>query len=131
MPIWFAGTFNAYDAEGALSAAAQTNGAAGSISLFFIAFAILFGLLQAPLPVQRLERGRIALACTVASLVLGMMMPLVLGKDAWLYITFIYIFFTAVLPMWLLKQPRDAMTTFMFAGMILGAVVASWWPTRR
>ena len=25
--------------------------------------------------------------------------------------------------MWLLKQPRDYMTTFMFAGMILGAVV--------
>ena len=113
-----AGTFNAYDAEGALSAAAQTNGAAGSISLFFIAFAILFGLLQ-----RRFQFKGVALVCTVASLVLGMMMPLVLGKDAWLYITFIYIFFTAVLPMWLLKQPRDAMTTFMFAGMILGAVV--------
>ena len=41
-----AGTFNAYDAEGALAAAAKTNGAAGSISLFFIAFAILFGLVQ-------------------------------------------------------------------------------------
>ena len=25
--------------------------------------------------------------------------------------------------MWLLMQPRDFMTTFMFAGMILGAVV--------
>ena len=41
-----AGTFNAYAAEGALAAAAKTNGAAGSISLFFIAFAILFGLVQ-------------------------------------------------------------------------------------
>lgn len=25
--------------------------------------------------------------------------------------------------MWLLKQPRDAMTTYMFIGMIAGAVV--------
>ena len=32
--------------------------------------------------------------------------------------TFAYIFLAAVLPMWLLKQPRDYMTTFMFAGMI-------------
>src|SRR5699024_5072746 len=99
------------------------NGAAGSISLFFIAFAILFGLLQRRFQFKGWKEGGVALACTVASLVLGMMMPLLLGKDAWLYITFIYIFFTAVLPMWLLKQPRDAMTTFMFAGMILGAVV--------
>ncbi len=34
-----------------------------------------------------------------------------------------YIFFAAVLPMWLLKQPRDYMTTFMFIGMIAGAVI--------
>ena len=27
------------------------------------------------------------------------------------------------MPMWLLMQPRDFMTTFMFAGMIIGAVV--------
>ena len=49
--------------------------------------------------------------------------PLIFGKAAWSYITFIYIFFAAVLPMWLLKQPRDYMTTFMFIGMIAGAVV--------
>ena len=34
-----------------------------------------------------------------------------------------YIFFAAVLPMWLLKQPRDHMTTFMFVAMIVGAVL--------
>ena len=38
------------------------------------------------------------------------------------YILYIF-FFAAVLPMWLLKQPRDAMTTYMFIGMIAGAVV--------
>ena len=45
-----AGTFNAYtvDANGviALSDAAKTNGAAGTISLLFIAFAMIFGLLH-------------------------------------------------------------------------------------
>ena len=118
-----AGTFNAYDTDGALAAVAQTNGAAGSISLFFIAFAIVFGLLQRKCHFKCWKEAAVALVCTVVSLALGMTAPLILGKDAWLYITFVYIFFTAVLPMWLLKQPRDAMTTFMFAGMILGAVV--------
>ena len=44
-----AGTFNAYqtvDGVTSLSAAAETNGAAGTISLLFIAFAMLFGVLQ-------------------------------------------------------------------------------------
>ena len=116
-----AATFNAYDTEGALAAAATTNGAAGSISLFFIAFAILFGLLQRKFQFKGWKEGVIALAFTVVSLALGMVAPLILGKEAWLYITFVYIFFTAVLPMWLLKQPRDAMTTFMLAGMIHAA----------
>ena len=59
----------------------------------------------------------------VLSFVIGANLPLILGKAAWSYITFVYIFFAAVLPMWLLKQPRDHMTTFMFVAMIVGAVV--------
>ena len=59
----------------------------------------------------------------MAALALGMLLPITMGKDAWLYATFIYIFFAATLPMWLLKQPRDFMTTFMFIGMIAGAVL--------
>ena len=44
-----AGTFNAYtvvDGVSTLSDAAVVNGAAGSISLLFIAFAVVFGLIQ-------------------------------------------------------------------------------------
>ena len=41
-----AGTFNAYGTDGALSAAAQTNGAAGMVSIMFMVFAVIFGLIQ-------------------------------------------------------------------------------------
>ena len=121
-----AGTFNAYETvDGAtqLAAAAQTNGAAGSISLFFIVFAMLFGLVQKKYALTGWREMALGLACTVAALAAGMLLPLTLGKEGWLYITFIYIFFAATLPMWLLKQPRDFMTTFMFVGMIAGAVL--------
>ncbi len=121
-----AGTFNAYETvDGAtqLAAAAQTNGAAGSISLFFIVFAMLFGLVQKKFALTGWREMALGLACTVAALAAGMLLPLTLGKEGWLYITFIYIFFAATLPMWLLKQPRDFMTTFMFVGMIAGAVL--------
>lgn len=121
-----AGTFNAYqtvDGVTSLSAAAKTNGAAGTISLLFIAFAMLFGILQTRLHFTGWKETILGLACTVAALALGMMAPITAGKEAWTYITFIYIFFAAVLPMWLLKQPRDIMTTYMFIGMIAGAVL--------
>ena len=121
-----AGTFNAYqtvDGVTSLSAAAETNGAAGTISLLFIAFAMLFGVLQTRLHFTGWKETVLGLSCTVAALALGMMAPITAGKEAWTYITFIYIFFAAVLPMWLLKQPRDIMTTYMFIGMIAGAVL--------
>ena len=121
-----ADTFNAYtvtDGTAALSDMAQVNGAAGSISLFFMAFAVLFGLLQKKLRLSGWKEVVLGLLCTLASLALGMAMPLVAGKSVWLYVTFAYIFLASVLPMWFLKQPRDYMTTFMFVGMIAGAVL--------
>ena len=118
-----AGTFNAYGADGALSAAAQTNGAAGMVSIMFMVFAVVFGLLQKKFNFSGWKESVISIVFIVLSFVIGANAPLIFGKAAWSYITFVYIFFAAVLPMWLLKQPRDHMTTFMFVAMIAGAVV--------
>ena len=121
-----AGTFNAYvttDGVTSLSDAANTNGAAGMVSIMFMVFAVIFGLLQKKFHFTGWKESVISIVFIVLSFVVGMNFPIILGKAAWSYITFIYIFFAAVLPMWLLKQPRDHMTTFMFICMIAGAVV--------
>ena len=121
-----AGTFNAYtvkDGVSVLSDAANTNGCAGTISIMFMVFAVIFGLIQKKFNLSGWKEAVVGLLCVVASFAIGMHFPLILSKDAWSYITFVYIFFAAVLPMGLLKQPRDYMTTFMFIGMIAGAVI--------
>ena len=121
-----AGTFNAYtvaDGVTSLSAAAQTNSAAGMVSIMFMVFAVVFGLIQKKYNFSGWKEAVLGIAFIVLSFVVGANFPLVLGKAAWSYITFVYIFFAAVLPMWLMKQPRDYMTTFMFIGMIAGAAV--------
>ena len=121
-----AGTFNAYtvvDGVSQLSDAAKTNGAAGSTSLLFIVFAVVFGLIQKKFKLTGWKQVVVGLICTVAAFAIGMACPITATKDTWSYLTFAYIFLAAVLPMWLLMQPRDYMTTFMFAGMILGAVI--------
>ena len=121
-----AGTFNAYtvkDGVSVLADAANTNGCAGTISIMFMVFAVIFGLIQKKFNLSGWKEAVVGLLCVVASFAIGMHFPLILSKDAWSYISFVYIFFAAVLPMWLLKQPRDYMTTFMFIGMIAGAVI--------
>ena len=122
-----AGTFNAYTVTDAgvteLAAAAATNGAAGMISIMFMVFAVVLGLVQKKFKLTGAKEAVVGILCIVASFAIGMNCPLIFGKAVWSYITFVYIFFAAVLPMWLLKQPRDYMTTFMFICMIAGAVV--------
>ena len=121
-----AGTFNAYvttDGVTSLSDAAVTNGSAGMVSIMFMVFAVIFGLIQKKFNFSGWKEAVIGIVFIVLSFVIGMNCPLIFGKAAWSYITFVYIFFAAVLPMWLLKQPRDYMTTFMFGAMIAGAVV--------
>ena len=122
-----AGTFIAYTVTDAgvteLAATATTNGAAGMISIMFMVFAVVLGLIQKKFNLTGWKEAVVGIVCIVASFAIGMNCPLIFGKAAWSYITFVYIFFAAVLPMWLLKQPRDYMTTFMFICMIAGAVV--------
>lgn len=121
-----AGTFNAYtvkDNVTQLSAAAKSNGAAGMVSIMFMVFAVVFGLIQKKFNLSGWKEAVLGIAFIIAAFAVGMVCPLEFGKETWSYITFVYIFFAAVLPMWLMKQPRDYMTTFMFICMIAGAVV--------
>ena len=121
-----AGTFNAYtvvDGTSKLSDAAATNGAAGMVSIMFMVFAVVFGLIQKKFNLSGWKEAVLGIVFIIASFAIGMACPLEFGKDTWSYITFVYIFFAAVLPMWLMKQPRDYMTTFMFICMIVGAAL--------
>ena len=121
-----AGTFNAYavaDGERTLVENARVNGAAGSISIFFIIFAVVVGLIQHKAKLTGWKEAVLGLAFTILSFICGMNMPILWGKEAWVLFAFGFIFVAAVLPMWLLMQPRDYMSTFMFIGMIAGAAL--------
>lgn len=121
-----ADTFNAYtivDGARTLVAGADINGAAGSISIFFILFSIVVGLIQHKMKLSGWKEVLLGLAFTVLSFICGMNLPVHMDKQSWVLFAFAFIFVAAVLPMWLLMQPRDYMSTFMFIGMIIGAVL--------
>ena len=118
------GTFNAFDATtGAKLATAGTNGSAGMVSIMFMLFAVIFGLIQKKFNFSGWKEFLIGVVFIIVSFAIGIKCPIVLGKDGWSYIVFAYIFVAAIVPIWLMKQPRDYMTTIMFVCMILGAAV--------
>ena len=119
-----ASTFGATYKNGVLDmAASATKASVAMVSIMFMLFAVVFGLIQKKFNFSGWKEAVLGIVFIVLSFAVGMKFPLIFDKATWSYITFIYIFFAAVLPMWLLKQPRDYMTTFMFICMIAGAVV--------
>ena len=119
------GTFNGFVTDAATGEITKStvNGAAGSISIMFIAFAVVFGLIQKKMKFTGWKEVVLGLVCMGACFVLGISFPIVATRETWNYVTFAYIFFAAILPMWLLMQPRDFMTTFMFIFMIAAAAI--------
>lgn len=115
-----AGTFNGFNEQGAKL---LPNGAAGSISILYVFVAIAFGLFLKKSKISGCKQLVLGLVLICLMLVVGIQFPVYFTKQTWIYIVFVYIFFASITPIWILKQPRDYLTTFLFIGMILAAVV--------
>lgn len=115
-----AGTFNGISADGAKLA---PNASAASISILYVFVAMAFGLFLKKVKLEGLLKVILGIALIIAMLALGIMFPVYATKTTWIYVVFVYIFFASVTPMWLLKTPRDYLTTFLFIGMIVAAVI--------
>ena len=119
-----AGTFVGKGVDGMTAETSYANSAAASISMLFIVVAVIFGLIQKHVgKMNEVVKAVVAIALLVAMFAVGMALPICTTKSAWIYIVMAYLFLASVMPMWLLMQPRDYMTTFMLLGMIIGAVV--------
>ena len=106
-----AGTFNGFNAAGE---ALKPNAAAASISMLYMAGAVLFGVVCRKFHVSGWKEAAFGVVLILAMLAAGIAFPMYMGKMAWLYVVFAYIFFASVTPINLLKQPRDYLTTFLF-----------------
>ena len=115
-----AGTFNGFSAEGTKLA---PNASAASISILYVFVAMAFGLLLRKVNLEGWPKVVLGIVLIVAMLAVGIKFPVYATKQTWIYLVFVYIFFASVTPMWLLKSPRDYLTTFLFIGMIAAAVV--------
>ena len=119
-----AGTFASVGVADITETVAYDNASAASISMLFIVAAVIFGIIQKKTgKMKEWVKSVISIALIAIMFAIGMLVPIHATKEIWIYIVMAYIFLASVLPMWLLMQPRDYMTTFMLLGMIIGAVL--------
>lgn len=115
-----ASTFNGFKADGGL---ATPNAAAASISMLYIVVAIAFGYFLKKCPLAEGPKLAFAIVLMIAMLWAGIEYPLYYDKTTWLYVVFAYMFMAAVMPMWLLMEPRDYLSVFLLLGMIASGVI--------
>ena len=115
-----AGTFNGFTEAGELN---TPDAAAASISMLFIVVAVAFGVFIKFVKPNQWIQFVIGIVLLVAMLAIGIKFPLYFSKNIWIYVIMAYIFFASIMPMWLLMQPRDYLSSFLLLGMIIGAVL--------
>lgn len=118
-------TFNGFTKAADGTVTQNFNGAAAAtISMLFIFVAMAFGLVQRHFKnMSEAAKSATAIVLLVAMFAAGMYLPIYLTGSQWNFVIMAYLFAASVMPMWLLMQPRDYLTSFMLVGMIVGAVV--------
>lgn len=115
-----ANTFNGYSETGA---ELMPNAAAASISILYMFVAVGFGLY---LKYRKPSAGRqfvVGVILMLAMLAVGIAFPIYADALTWRYVVFAYLFAASVMPMWLLKTPRDYLSMFLLIGMIACGVL--------
>lgn len=115
-----ANTFNGYMKDGSQNVPGAQ---AAMISMLYIVVAMGFGVFIRKFNPSGIVKFLVAVVLVVAMFAAGMAFPLYLDAHAWHYVVFGYCFIASVLPMWLLMQPRDYLSSFLLLGMVAGGVL--------
>lgn len=107
-------------AEPTLSANLST----AMISILFIVLAVIVGQLMYRVHMKVLPASLIGVVGIVGIIALGLNWhPVALTYNTWMWVVGAYIIVAAVLPVWLLLQPRDYLSSFLLYFMIAASIV--------
>ena len=105
-----------------------TNGPTGNettaiISLLFIVLAIIYGLITNRLGVKTLPASICGVIGIVLMIVLGLNFGFAMSRTAWIVAIGVYITVASLVPVWILLQPRDYLSSFLLYAMMAVALV--------
>ena len=96
---------------------------AATISLLYIVVAMGFGVYIKKFNPSGVVKFLVAVVLICLMFAVGMDLPIYASLDTWRYVVFGYCFIAAVMPMWLLMEPRDYLSVFLLLGMVIGGVI--------
>ena len=113
-----AGTFFSNDGRFGFVFNPTGNQSTAMISLLFIVLAILYGYLTTRLNWGILPATIVCLVGVVLSVVLGLNVGCAMSRTAWIVMIGLYITAASLVPVWILLQPRDYLSSFLLYGMM-------------
>lgn len=117
-----AGTFAVDIADAEL---ARTAASSGTASVLFVFVALLFGFLVYRKNVSLVPSTIIGVVLLVLVIAVSQISPFIaLPKTSWQFILTFYIIVASLMPVWLLLQPRDYLSSFLLYAMVACAVVS-------
>ncbi|MBR5799615.1 MAG: carbon starvation protein A [Lachnospiraceae bacterium] len=93
------------------------------ISLLFIVLAIIYGILTTRCGMKTLPATIIGIIGIIISVIIGLNFGFAMGRLAWIIFVGVYITVASLVPVWILLQPRDYLSSFLLYAMIALAVI--------
>ena len=92
------------------------------ISFLFILLAILYGMLTNRLGMKTLPATIIGIIGIILSIILGLNVGLAMTRTIWIILIGAYITIASLIPVWIMLQPRDYLSSFLLYAMMLTAI---------
>ncbi|MBA3063649.1 MAG: carbon starvation protein A, partial [Atribacteria sp.] len=99
------------------------NPSVATASILFLVIAIGMGFALYRKGVSLSIVSIIGVILLFVSIWIGLRAPFALGAKTWIYLLLIYVFFASSMPVWILLQPRDYLSSFLLYTALGGAVI--------
>ena len=93
------------------------------ISVLFIVLAICYGIMTNKGGVKVLPATIIGIVGIVGIVILGLNVGFVMNRTGWIIFVALYIAIASLIPVWIMLQPRDYLSSFLLYAMMLIAIV--------
>ena len=117
-----AGTFFSADRVG-ITTNPSGNETTAMISMLFIVLAIIYGIVTTRLGVKTVPATIGGIVCILLMLVFGLNVGLAASRTFWIVLICAYITIASLVPVWILLQPRDYLSSYLLYGMMALAII--------
>ncbi len=93
------------------------------ISILFIVLAIIYGILTNRFGMKTGPATVVGIIGIVVSVAIGLNVGFALTRTAWIVLIGVYITVASLLPVWVMLQPRDYLSSFLLYGMMALALI--------